>query len=97
MNNVRGWAYVIVSGLVLLAAAAFLALQWDRTALRSTFSAYGPQRTVPTLYFALGSAAGGLLVYWMLRLMVRGVRLLRRARRQRPLREAAEAPGRGEG
>ena len=83
MKTFKAYVYVIVSGLVLLAAAVFLALQWDLRRTRSTFSAYGPDRTVPTVYLVVGSAVGGIVVYWMCRLMVRGARVLWDQRREK--------------
>jgi len=90
MNNFKGYILVIVGGSALLAAATFTALQWGG---RSTFSAYGPDVTTRTVWLVLGSAAGGLLVYWMGRMMIRGVRILWKVRReqQRALAEARHA------
>jgi hypothetical protein len=97
MKTLRGYLYVIGGGLALLAAAAFVALQWDFNKASSTFSAYGPDRTVPTLYIVLGSAAGGIVVYWMSRLTARGVGILWQGRREQrkiraELRRAEKKP-----
>ena len=90
MSSFKGYVFVMVSGIVLLAAVVFLALQWDVGKLTAKFSVYGsPQEGVATIYVMLGSAAGGVLVYWMCRLMIRGARILRKVRRDqgRPPRE----------
>lgn len=91
MGGFKGYLYVVVSGLVLLAAAIFVAAQWDtgNDKLQCGFSVYGSPDSRPTIYVILASAVGGVLVYWMCRLMVRGVRTLRKARRDqsRPPKE----------
>jgi len=91
MSSFKGYVYVVISGIALLAAAVFLALQWDIAKLTAGFSVYGsPREGVPTIYVMLGSAVGGLLVYWMCRMMVRGVRILWKVRGEQG--RAAEAP-----
>ena len=93
MKTFRGYLYVIAGGVILLAAAVFVALQWDLTKAQTTFSAYGPDRTVPTLYLVLASAAGGVVVYWAGRLVIHGVRLLWRVRRgQQRIRTESDKP-----
>jgi hypothetical protein len=82
MRSLKAYFYVIVSGAGLLATAVFLALQWDLDRTRSTFSAFGPDRTVPTIYLIVGSGVGGLIVYGLCRLMIRGVLILWELRRQ---------------
>jgi len=66
---------------VLVAAAVFLILQWDFQTMRCEFSVYGAPRNAPTLYVMLLSAAGGLLLYGCIRLVIHGTVLLRRAHR----------------
>ena len=92
LAHFKGTVYVLVSGLILLAAAIFVALQWGG---QSVVSAFGPDVSVRTTYLVLGSAAGGVLAYWMARLMVRGVGILRKARRKD--KTVGGAGGRGSG
>ena len=80
MNLLKAYVYVIVSGVVLLAGLVFVALQWGST---SRFSAYGPEVPTRTIFLVLGSAAGGVLAYWMFRLLARGAAILWKARRER--------------
>lgn len=80
MNLMKAYLYVIVSGVVLVAAAAFAALQWGSV---SKFSAFGPEVPTRTVYLVLASACGGVLCLWMCRLLARGAGILWRARRQR--------------
>jgi len=80
MESFKGTVYVIFSGSALLAATVFVALQWGG---RSTFSAFGPDKTTRTIWLVLGSAAGGVVLYGMVRILTRGVRILRKVRRTR--------------
>ena len=90
MNRWKGHFLVIVGGAVLLVAAVFLALQWGSS---STISAFGPEVPVPTVWLLPASAAGGVVVYWACRLMIRGCSILRRARREERKGQAAPAGG----
>jgi uncharacterized membrane protein YdjX (TVP38/TMEM64 family) len=80
MNLMKAYVYVIVSSVVLLAELVFAALQWGST---SRFSAYGPEVPTRTVYLVLASAGGGLLAYWLCRLLARGTAILWKARRER--------------
>ena len=79
MKTFKGYVFVVFSGAVLLVAALFVGLQWGTN---STISAFGPPVTVRTIALVAGSAAGGVILYWMLRLFVHGFRILWKARRQ---------------
>ena len=87
MTQWKGYFLAIVGGVVLLVAAVFLALQWGS---RSTISAFGPAVDVPTIWLVLASAAGGVLLYWALRLTILGLAILRRAKLRE--RQAQAAP-----
>ena len=80
MDSFKGYVYVVFSSAVMLAATVFTALQWGG---QSTFSAYGPDVTTRTIWLVLGSAGGGVVVYGMGRIMIRGVRILWKLRRAR--------------
>ena len=86
METIRAYLYVIFSGVGLLTAVVFTALQWGN---RSTFSAFGPNVTVRTIYLVIASATGGVVFYGLCRLMVRGARVLWKLRREKA-RIAAE-------
>ena len=79
METIRAYLYVIVSGVGLLTAVVFTALQWGN---RSTFSAFGPNVTVRTIYLVAASAVGGVVFYGLCRLMVQGTRVLWKRRRE---------------
>ena len=79
MENLKAYVYVIVSGIALLAGAIFVALQWGSW---SQFSAFGPEVRARTAYLVLGAAAGGVVAYWMCRLLAAGTRRLWKLRRQ---------------
>jgi len=79
VKTFKGYVFVVFSGAVLLVAALFVGLQWGTN---STISAFGPPVTVRTIALVAGSAAGGVILYWMLRLFVHGFRILWKARRQ---------------
>jgi len=78
MENFKGYVYTIFSGLLLLAAVILAALQWGNV---SEFSLYGKNiERAPTIWLVLGSAAGGILAFYLARLFVRGVWILHRVR-----------------
>jgi len=89
MHTLKGYVLVILSGLALLAAVVFLIVQWGAW---STLPAFGPDTRVRTVYVMLASAAGGVVLWWVCRLMVRGLIIVRHARRERRSRAAADAP-----
>jgi hypothetical protein len=82
MENFKGYVYTIFSGLGLLIALIFVALQWGG---QSKFSAFGPEVTTRTIWLVLASAGGGVVAFWLMRLLARGVRILWKVRhRPRP-------------
>ena len=98
MENFKGYVYTIFSGLLLLIALIFTALQWGNY---GDVTAFGPSVKVRTIWLVLASAVGGVLAYWLIRLLAHGARILwkvRAARRasgqQNPPDESAppEAP-----
>lgn len=74
MRKIKGWAQVVVSGVVLLLAAVLVGLQWGN---RAEFSLYGQNRHVNTLVLMGLCLGGGVVLWWMLRLLGRGIRTLR--------------------
>ena len=60
---------VIFSGLVLLAGVVLLVLQWGNHA---AFSFYGTNKQVNTLLLILCSAVGGLVAWWLIKMLWRG-------------------------
>ena len=67
---VRFYLMIVVSGLVLLAGAVLVVLQWGNKAV---FSLYGKNMTSPTWVLTLASAAGGLVVWAMVKVLWRGI------------------------
>lgn len=96
VQSVKGYVLVILSGLVILAAALLVILQWGNPA---EFSLYGKNYSISkqedggatggvnTALLMLCSAAGGLLLFWTAKVMIRGIGALRRGRK-----EAGRAP-----
>jgi len=81
MENFKGYVYTIFSGLVLLAALIFVALQWGN---KSSITAFGPLVETRTIWLVLASAAGGVVAFRLIRLLARGVRILWKVRRRHP-------------
>ena len=79
MQRFKAIICVIVGGVATLAAAVFIGLQWGS---HSRFSAFGPEMTTRTIYLVLGAAVGGAVVFWLARLMLRGLVFLGRERRR---------------
>jgi hypothetical protein len=86
MDNFKGYVYTIFSGLLLAAAVTFTALQCYKT---SNFTLYGKDMETRTVLLIVFSAVGGIVVMYLVRLFVRGVRLLRKVRGARRLAQAA--------
>lgn len=81
MENFKGYVYTIFSGLGLLAALIFVALQWGGV---SEVSAFGPEVRPRTIWLVLASAVGGVVAFWLIRLLARGAGILWKVRRQHP-------------
>jgi len=77
MENFKGYVYTIFSGLGLLVALIFVSLQWGG---QSQLSAFGPEITTRTIWLVLASASGGVVAFWLIRLLARGVRILWKVR-----------------
>lgn len=101
VKRVKGTVLVVVSGAVILAAGVLIVLQWGNPA---EFSLYGKNYSirfqedgktategVNTGLLMLCSAAGGVLVFWMTKVLLGGIGALRKASKESETREAAEA------
>jgi len=73
----RGYVQAVVSGLVILAAALLVVLQWGNV---SAFSLYGKNTQLNTGVLMLCSLAGGVVLYWLVRAFLRGALAIRRGR-----------------
>jgi len=80
MDNFKGYVYTIFSGVLLGIAVIFTALQWGNY---SDITAFGPLVRVPTIWLVLASAVGGLLAYWLIRLLANGAAILLKVRAAR--------------
>jgi uncharacterized integral membrane protein len=78
----KAYLYITVSLVLLVATAVFLVLQWDVKTLTCRFTFYGSPREAPAVVVMLVSAVAGFVLYFVLRLMGRGIVLLRRQKRQ---------------
>ncbi|MDY6913358.1 MAG: hypothetical protein SVT52_02725 [Planctomycetota bacterium] len=84
-QNVKGTAYVVLSGIVLLAIVLLVILQWGNN---SDFSLYGKNVQANTAVLMVLSAVGGFVLWWTAKWMITGVGIMRLARRA----EASEQP-----
>jgi uncharacterized membrane-anchored protein len=76
---VQGYVLVVLTGVVLLAATVLIVLQWGNAA---QFSLYGKNISgANTALLMLFSAAGGIALWWCARWMFKGIRTIRRGRR----------------
>ena len=80
MENFKGYVYTIFSGLLLGIAVIFMALQWGNY---SDVTAFGPSVKVLTIWLVLASAVGGVMAYWMIRLLAHGAAILWKVRAAR--------------
>ena len=87
-NLVKGYVLVVLSGLILFAAVVLIVVQWDLTA---DFSIYASKSTkVSTLLLVVCSAAGGVALLFLLKMMVRGISALRRGHRDSQQRQTRQ-------
>ena len=85
----KGYVLIIFSGLVLLAAAILAVLQWGNY---GQFSLYGKNlNRASTLAVMLASAAGGVVVLYLSKVMYHGIRSLLKGRRQQRQRQTEQA------
>ncbi len=84
----KGYLYTVFSGLVLLAAGLLIVLQWARIAQFSLFGYpydivsvgdQGVKGGVNTAVLILASIAFGIVSPWLVKLLFRGIGLLRKA------------------
>lgn len=101
VKRVKGTVLVVISGAVILAAGVLVILQWGNPA---EFSLYGKNYSirfqedgktatggVNTGLLMVCSAAGGLLMFWMAKVLLGGIVALRKARKDTEAREATKA------
>lgn len=74
IGTFKGYVLVILGGLVVVAVAVLVALQWGNT---TTVTMYGPPIKVNTALLMLCSAGGGVLVMWVSELFLHGWRIVR--------------------
>lgn len=84
MENFKGYVYTIFSGLGLLVALIFVALQWGG---KSQISAFGPGVEAQTIWVVLASAVGGVVAFWLMKLLAHGVRILWKVRHRQKATE----------
>ncbi|MGC9455324.1 MAG: hypothetical protein ACP5HU_10735 [Phycisphaerae bacterium] len=89
-RTVQGYILIVVTGALLLAAGILIVLQWGNHA---EFSFYGKNYSIRTIeggqvdggvntaVLILLSAAGGILMWWCVKLLFRSARGVRRSRR----------------
>lgn len=89
----KAYVAIVTSGLVLLAAAILVILQWGNKTVFSLFGKnYGTntdaQAGLNTALVILCSAVGGLVIWHLARALIWGVRALHRVRKEERKREA---------
>ncbi len=72
--KLKGYIYVIFSGLFLIAGGLLIALQWGNPA---EFSLYGKNMKANMALLMLISAGIGLLTPWLIRMFFHGAKALR--------------------
>lgn len=90
LNIFKGYVLIVLSGLVILAAVVLVALQWGN---RGNFSLYG--KNIPdasTAVVVLASAAGGVVLLSLAKVMARGISALRKGRREQRQRRTDQKP-----
>ncbi|MFP3938598.1 MAG: hypothetical protein ACLFVW_09695 [Phycisphaerae bacterium] len=90
-KTVQSYTLVVLTGILLLAAIILVVLQWGNHA---EFSFYGKNYSIRTIeggkvdggvntaLLMLFSAAGGIVLWWCVKLLFRSVRAVRRSRRE---------------
>ncbi len=97
-KTAQGYVLVVLTGAILLAATVLIVLQWDNS---SEFNLFGRSYTVHlvendivggvnTALLILGSAAGGVILWWCLKVLFRSVRVISRGRREAKSREVSK-------
>ena len=79
IKKINGYILTIVSGLVLLAGALLLALQWGNYC---DFSLYGKNISVNTGLIVACAAIAGWLTPKIFRIMFRGIAKIRKVRKE---------------
>ena len=87
-NQVKGYFQIVLSGLFLIAVALLIILQWGNAVL---FTAFGPPVTANLALFMLGNAAGGVVLWHMIKMLYHGVMNLRKGNRQKAFDEVAHS------
>jgi uncharacterized integral membrane protein len=90
LRLIGAYIAVVFGGLVALAATIFLVLQWGVTC---NYLLFGKPETAPTAVVMLVAAVFGLLSPYLVKLLWRNAKLIRRHRR---LTDAAREAARGE-
>jgi len=76
---IKIYAQLIVSGAILLAALVLLVLQWGN---RAALSLYGTNKQANTLLLMLACAVGGVVAWWLLKVLWRAAIGLYKLRQQ---------------
>jgi len=87
MGKIKAYLYVVLGGLVILAAGVLVLLQWNGAARFQLYGLYFDITVVDgqitggvnTALLMLCSAVGGVVMVFVVRLFFRGVGILRRA------------------
>jgi uncharacterized integral membrane protein len=79
LKKINGYVLTIVSGLVLLAGALLLALQWGNDCY---FSLYGKNITTNTGLVIASAAIAGWLTPHIFRIMLKGIGKIRKVRKE---------------
>ena len=90
-DTFKGYVLTCGFGAIVLAGLIFLLLQWG---VDSTFTVYGkPIENVSTLWVMLGAVIAGPLYFGAIRMMIRGIRILHKARREEASRAGPSGSG----
>jgi hypothetical protein len=88
-SSLKARIAAVFSSLVILAGVLLIALQWGN---EGDFSLYGKNIPDAKMWLImLASAAGGLVLYWMFRLLLWSVAIIWKDRRQAKAKQEATA------
>jgi uncharacterized integral membrane protein len=79
LKKINGYVLTVASGLVLLAGALLLALQWGNDC---QFTLYGPRPTLNTAVIVICSMIAGWLTPHIFRIMLKGIGKIRKVRKE---------------
>ena len=88
MKAVYGYFVVVLSGLIILAAFVLAIMNYEET---SKFKPFAEVMNADTAVVMVCSAAGGILVLYMFRALIWGIRVISRSRMMKKISDATKS------